>query len=98
MTFMPAYEIYFRCGDCQREHTIHTKIHLNQGPDRKQSLAEFFGGRAMPPQASSLQGHNVFCLKTGRKFKLDNDEQILLVPPASAARLPSQLPLIPGAT
>jgi len=51
---MPAYEIYFRCDDCKREHTIHTKIHLSQGPDRKQSLAEFFVGRSMPPQASSL--------------------------------------------
>lgn len=92
MTLMPAYEIYFRCDDCQREHTIHTKIHLSQGPDRKQSLAEFFVGRVMPPQASSLQGHKVFCLKTGRKFKLDNDEQILLVPPATVTPRPSHLP------
>lgn len=92
---MPAYEVYFRCEDCQREHTIHTKIHLTQGPDRKQSLAEFFVGRAMPPQASSLQGHKAFCLKTGRQFRLENDEQILLVPPTAHPLPPSQLPLIP---
>ena len=92
---MPAYEVYFRCDDCQREHTIHIKIHLTQGPDRKQSLAEFFVGRSMPPQASSLQGHKAFCLKTGRQFRLENDEQILLVPPTARPLPPSQLPLIP---
>lgn len=92
---MPAYEVYFRCDDCKREHTIHTKIHLTQGPDRKQSLAEFFVGREMPPQASSLQGHKAFCLKTGRQFRLENDEQILLVPPTGRPLPPSQLPLIP---
>jgi hypothetical protein len=80
---MPAYEIYFRCDDCKREHTIHTKIHL------------FFVGRSMPPQASSLQGHKAFCLRTGRQFRLESDEQILLVPPSARPLPPSQLPLIP---
>lgn len=93
MTCMPAYEIYFRCADCQREHTIHTKIHLSPGPEHKQSLAEFFAGRAVPPQASSLQGHKAFCLKTGRKFKLDDDEKILLVP-STAMALPPR-PFLP---
>jgi hypothetical protein len=95
MTSMPAYEIYFRCDDCKREHTIHMKIHLSEGPDRKQSLAEFFAGRSMPPQVSSLQGHNAFCLKTGRRFKLDKDEQILLVPPSAISLPPRQPQLIP---
>lgn len=92
---MPAYEIYFRCDDCQREHTIHMKIHLSPGPDRKQSLAEFYSGRPMPPQVSTLQGHSAFCLKTGRQFKLDKTENILLVPPSALNLPPRQLQLIP---
>ena len=77
---MPAYEIYFRCNECEREHPIHLKIHLDHGPDRKQSIADFFRGRSMPPQVKALQGHKALCLKTGRTFKLENGDQIFLVP------------------
>jgi hypothetical protein len=76
---MASYEIYFHCNDCKREHPIHLKIHLDHGPDRKQSIAEFFRGRSMPPQVVAIRGHKAFCLKTGRTFKLENDDQILLV-------------------
>jgi hypothetical protein len=76
---MASYEIYFRCTDCKREHPIHLKIHLDHGPDHKQSIAEFFRGRSMPPQVTAIRGHKAFCLKTGRTFTLENDDQILLV-------------------
>jgi hypothetical protein len=77
---MPAYEIFVRCVDCGNEHPVLMKIHLDHGPHRKQSLAEAFQGRSMPPQVLAIREHNALCLKTGRKFKLENDEQVLLVP------------------
>jgi hypothetical protein len=52
---MPAYEIYFRCNDCKREHPIRLKIHLDHGPDSKQSIADFFRGYPMPPQVMALR-------------------------------------------
>ena len=79
---MPSYEIYFHCHDCKREHPIHFNIHLNHGPDRKQSLTDFFRGRSMPPQVTAIQGHKALCLKTGKTFNLANDDQIFLVPSA----------------
>jgi len=78
---MPAYEIYFRCNDWKREHPIHLKIHLDHGPDSKQSIADFFRGHPMPPQVMALQGHKARCLKTGRTFKLEHNDQIFLVVP-----------------
>jgi hypothetical protein len=77
---MPAYEIYFHCAECEREHPIHLKIHLDYGPEQKQSFAHFFSDRAMPPQATIIRGRKVFCLKTGTTLKLDNDDQIFLLP------------------
>lgn len=74
------------------------KIHLDQGPDRKQSVAEFFRGRAAPPQVMSLQGHKALCLRTGKTFKMDKDEQIFLVPPNIRILPPRQLPLMPDVT
>jgi hypothetical protein len=77
---MPAYEIYFHCNECEREHPLHLRIHLNEGPQRKTTLAAFLLRHSMQPQIASLQGRKVFCLKTGKQFKLENDNQIFLVP------------------
>lgn len=78
---MPAYEIYVHCIDCGGEHPLLMRIHLDDGPNRKQSIAEFFRGRSVPPQVLAVLGRNALCLKTGRKFQLENDDQIFLVPP-----------------
>jgi hypothetical protein len=93
---MPPYEIYFRCNECQREHPIHIRIHLDYGPSHKETLAEFLAGRSLPPQLTALRGHKALCLKTGRTFKLESDEQIFLVPATSINRRRSQVPLPSG--
>jgi hypothetical protein len=77
---MPAYEIFVHCNDCGREHPLLMKIHLDHGPERKQSIAESFPGRSMPPQVMALKGHKALCLRTGRTFLLENDDQVFLVP------------------
>jgi len=77
---MPAYEVYVQCNDCGSEHPLLMKIYLDHGPDRKQSIAESFRTGPIPPQVQAIKGHKALCLKTGRKFKLENDEQVLLVP------------------
>jgi hypothetical protein len=80
---MPEYEIIVRCRECNREHPVLMKIHLDHGPKGKQSVAEFFHGRMMPPQVRSIQWHKALCLKTGKTFKLEAADRILLVPPAA---------------
>ena len=34
----------------------------------------------MPPQVTTIRGRKVFCLKTGRIFRVENYEQIFLLP------------------
>ena len=77
---MPTYEIYFRCDDCNQEHPNLLRIYLEHGPERKETLAAFLRSHSMPPQVTTLQGRKAFCLKTGRRFKLERDDQIFLVP------------------
>jgi hypothetical protein len=77
---MPTYDIYVQCTDCGSEHPLLMKIFLVDGPDRSQSIAEWFTGRPVPPQVFALKGHSALCLKTGKKFKLEEDDKILLVP------------------
>jgi hypothetical protein len=80
---MPAYEIVVHCHDCGGEHPILIKIHLDEGPERKQSVAELYGDQAAPPQVAAIRGHKGLCLKSGRSFKLESDADIFLVPSAS---------------
>jgi len=70
------------------------KIHLDHGPKGKQSVAEFFHGRSMPPQVRTIQWHKALCLKTGKKFKLEVADQIILVPPTAGDSLHQQLPAV----
>jgi hypothetical protein len=78
--YMPLYEIFFLCPDCEREHPTHLRIHLNAGPTNRESLAEFVTRHAIPPQLASIRGRRAFCLKTGRRFTLEQDERIFLAP------------------
>ena len=91
---MPQYEIIVRCQECNREHPVLMKIHLDHGPKAKQSVAEFFHGRLMPPQVKTIQWHKAICLKTGKTFKLEAADQILLVPPTAVNDPRRQLPLV----
>ena len=77
---MPVYEIHVKCDFCGGEHQLLIKVHLDHGPDRKQSLAESFDMAGVPPQLLAIRDHKALCLKTGQKFTIENDEQVLLVP------------------
>ena len=51
------------------------KVHLAHGPNNKQSIAKAFPDGIVPPQLLAIQGRNALSLKTGRKFKVENDDQ-----------------------
>jgi hypothetical protein len=79
---MPTYDLSVHCKDCGRDHPVLLRLHIERGPDRKQSIAELFHGGSVPPQVAAIRGHMAFCHKTGRKFPLENDSDIFLSPPA----------------
>lgn len=78
---MPAYDISVRCKTCGREHPILLRLHIEEGPDHKQSIAESFRGRSLPPQVKSIRWHKALCPITGGQLSLENDSEIFLVPP-----------------
>ena len=77
---MPTYEVCIHCVICAGEHRLLMRVHLDDGPDRKQTVAELFPDGSVPPQISAIRGRDALCLKTGKKFRLENDDQLLLVP------------------
>ena len=78
---MPAYDISVRCKPCGRDHPVLLRVHIDEGPDHKQSIAESFRGRALPPQVKAIRWHKAHCPITGRTISLENDSEIFLVPP-----------------
>ena len=59
------------------------KVHLDHGPDHKQSIAKAFPDGIVPPQLLAIQGRNALCLKTGKKIKVENNDEFFLVPASS---------------
>jgi len=37
----------------------------------------------MPPQLLAIRGRNALCLKTGKKIKVENNDEFFLVPASS---------------
>lgn len=77
---MPRYDIHVRCNQCGGIHPMRIRIHLDDGPVDKQSIAETFQGKAVPPQVLAIERHNTLCLRTGKVFKPESNDQIYLVP------------------
>jgi hypothetical protein len=75
---MPLYDVSFRCDDCGVEHPLLTTVYLAESVEGKQSIADLFRGRELPPQISVLRFRKGLCLKTGNKLSLDNDDKLLL--------------------
>ena len=55
-------------------------IHLDDGPQYKQSIRDVYHVGALPPQVSAIARHPSLCLKTGKLFTQQDDEQVFLVP------------------
>jgi hypothetical protein len=83
---MPTYDISVHCRDCGKYHPLFLRIAVDIEPDYKQSIAELFQDRPLPPQLRAIRGHAGFCHKTGRKFKLEKDDDIFLVSPTYSRR------------
>jgi hypothetical protein len=83
---MATYDISVHCQDCGKVHPVLLRIDLDDGPDEKRSVAEVFRGRLLPPQLAAIKGRSAFCHKTGRKFPLQKDDDIFLIPPVKFRR------------
>lgn len=83
---MPTYDVSVYCKDCGVDHPVLLRVYVEDGPERKQSIADLFQGRLLPPQVAAIRWHNALCYKTGKKFHYQNDNEIFLVPPSQFKR------------
>jgi hypothetical protein len=77
---VPQFDIYVLCSECGAMHPMGVRIHLDVGPDTKQSLGDAYQGKSRPPQIQALHGHKTLCLKTGKSFVQGDDDRVFLIP------------------
>jgi hypothetical protein len=83
---MPTYDVSVYCKECGLDHPVLLRVYVEDGPERKQSIAELFQGRSLPPQVAAIRCRNALCYKTGKQFHFQNDNEIFLVPPSHFRR------------
>ena len=83
---MPAYDVSVRCKHCNQDHPVLLRLYVTDGPRNKQSLADSFRGRPLPPQVKAIHWHRALCYKTGKTFPLEDDNEIFLVPQLAVGR------------
>jgi hypothetical protein len=77
---MPRYDILAVCNACGEAHSTGITIMLETGPPQKQSIADAFTGKELPPEVAGLKNNRVYCPKTGRGYAQTNYKKIFLVP------------------
>jgi hypothetical protein len=77
---MPKYDIFALCNACGDTHPTGIAIMLQSGPRQKQSVADAFAGKDLPPDLAALKNNRVYCPKTGRGYAQTNYKHIFLVP------------------
>ena len=77
---MARYQVSAMCNACGDLHATGIKVELNDGPMKKQSIADAFpGGKGSPAQITA-QEFRVYCQRTGRHYTQKDKKKIYLVP------------------
>jgi hypothetical protein len=77
---MGKYDVYVFCNECLDVHRMGTGIILNEGPKEKQSIANAYAGKEIPPNIRTLLSSNFQCPHTGKAIPQEDPNEIFLVP------------------
>ena len=77
---MPLYDIIGHCTHCGDEHPALMRVDLVNGPSIRQTVAEVFPDRLLPPQLQAVKRNTALCLRSGKRYPLNDEEKIILAP------------------
>jgi hypothetical protein len=73
------YSFFVTCNKCGRIHNTGFSIMLQEGPDKRQSLAELYD-ESPPGSLANLATTRMTCPFTGKQFTQNNYSRIFLIP------------------
>ena len=78
---MAEYDVFAVCNACGDLHPLGISVTLEDGPaKKKQSIADAYEGKDLPPSLAALKDSRVYCPKTGRQYSQRDSQKIFLVP------------------
>ena len=77
---MARYQVSAMCNACGDLHTTGITVALNDGPTKKQSIADAFPGGKNSPAQLTAQELRVYCQRTGRHYTQKDKKKVYLVP------------------
>jgi hypothetical protein len=82
------YSLFVTCNKCGRIHNTGFSVMLQEGPNKRQSLAELYDG-SPPESLSNLAATRMTCPFTGKQFSQNNYSRIFLMPARRGEAEPS---------
>ena len=76
---MAEYGIFVVCNACGDFHPMGICVSLEDGPAAKQSIADMYTGKDLPPNIAALKDKRVYCQKTGRQYAQRDNKKVFLV-------------------
>jgi len=76
---MAMYDVFVFCNECGKVHPMGIGIGLDLGPEERQSVGEFYSGKALPPEVANLVNNWTRCPETGKMFRQKDNNQVFLV-------------------
>lgn len=73
------YSFFVTCNKCGRIHNTGFSVMLQEGPDKRQSLAELYD-ESPPESLANLAATRMTCPFTGKQFSQNNYSRIFLMP------------------
>jgi hypothetical protein len=77
---MAEYDVFAVCNACGDLHPLGISVTLDDGPANKQSIADAYEDKNLPPSLAALKDRRVYCPKTGRQYSQRDTKKIFLVP------------------
>ena len=76
---MAAYDVYALCIACGDLHSMGISVTVAGPQITKQSIAERFHGKELPPTIAALNDTRIYCPKFGRHYGQRDNKKIFLI-------------------
>jgi hypothetical protein len=77
---MARYSLFIFCDECRRIHSTRISLNLDNGPPKKETVADAYKDKPLPRNLVKLLGNAVLCPESARSLMLKDSSKVYLVP------------------
>jgi hypothetical protein len=77
---MAQYSLFVFCDECRRIHSTRITLNLDNGPPKKETIANAYKDKPLPRNLAKLLGNAVLCTESAKSLMLKDSSKVYLVP------------------